>query len=244
VAQAVQPLLKECGCTIVMEPGRAIVGNAGILVTSVLYHKKSGEKQFVIVDAGMNDLIRPSLYEAYHDIRPVAQQERPANVVVDVVGPICESSDFLAKGRKLPSLRSGELIAVTSAGAYGFSMLYVKGVPFVVCMAAGVLVTVIFATCISYPFLRLKGGYFALANFGLIKLFELVAASLRDFTGGTQGISLRLFQPTPKEVKEQRRKMRKEERVSIDLLHRAVPAKRTDDGLRALSGESPIRPET
>ncbi|MHB8844434.1 MAG: diaminopimelate decarboxylase [Nitrospirota bacterium] len=122
VAQAVQPLLKECGCTIVMEPGRAIVGNAGILVTSALYHKESGEKKFVIVDAGMNDLIRPSLYEAYHDIRPVVRQENPRTVVADIVGPICESGDFLAKDRELPEVKQGEMLAVMGAGAYGFSM--------------------------------------------------------------------------------------------------------------------------
>jgi diaminopimelate decarboxylase len=122
VAQAVQPLLKDCGCTLVMEPGRAIVGNAGILVTSVLYHKEAGDKKFVIVDAGMNDLIRPSLYEAYHDIRPVIQQEKPKNVVADVVGPICESGDFLAKDREMPEVKQGELLAVMGAGAYGFSM--------------------------------------------------------------------------------------------------------------------------
>jgi diaminopimelate decarboxylase len=122
VAQAVQPLLKECGCTIVMEPGRAIVGNAGILVTRALYHKESGEKKFVIVDAGMNDLIRPSLYEAYHDIRPVIQQEKPRTIVADVVGPICESGDFLAKDRELPVVKQGDLLAVMGAGAYGFSM--------------------------------------------------------------------------------------------------------------------------
>jgi len=122
VAQAVQPLLKDCGCTLVMEPGRAIVGNAGILVTSVLYHKEAGAKKFVIVDAGMNDLIRPSLYEAYHDIRPVIQQEHPVNIVADVVGPICESGDFLAKDREMPAVKQGELLAVMGAGAYGFSM--------------------------------------------------------------------------------------------------------------------------
>jgi len=122
VAAAVQPLLKECGCTIVMEPGRAIVGNAGILVTSVLYHKEAGEKKFMIVDAGMNDLIRPSLYEAYHDIRPVVRQENAQNIVADVVGPICESGDFLAKDRELPAVKPGELLAVMGAGAYGFSM--------------------------------------------------------------------------------------------------------------------------
>lgn len=122
MAQAVRPLLKNSGCTIVMEPGRAIVGNAGILVTSALYHKESGEKRFLIVDAGMNDLIRPSLYEAYHDIRPVVESAAAAEAVFDVVGPICESGDFLAKDRKLPELKKGALLAVMGAGAYGFSM--------------------------------------------------------------------------------------------------------------------------
>ncbi len=122
VAQAIRPLLKNCGCTIVMEPGRAIVGNAGILVTSALYHKDSGEKRFLIVDAGMNDLIRPSLYEAYHDIRPVVESGAAEGAVFDVVGPICESGDFLAKDRKMPEVKQGDLLAVMSAGAYGFSM--------------------------------------------------------------------------------------------------------------------------
>jgi diaminopimelate decarboxylase len=122
VAQAIRPLLKDCGCTIVMEPGRAIVGNAGILVTSALYHKDSGEKRFLIVDAGMNDLIRPSLYEAYHDIRPVVESAGAAEVAFDVVGPICESGDFLGKDRKMHTIRQGDLLAVMSAGAYGFSM--------------------------------------------------------------------------------------------------------------------------
>ena len=122
VAQAIRPLLKNSGCTIVMEPGRAIVGNAGILVTSALYHKESGEKRFLIVDAGMNDLIRPSLYEAYHDIRPVVESAAAKEAVFDVVGPICESGDFLAKDRKMPELEQGALLAVMGAGAYGFSM--------------------------------------------------------------------------------------------------------------------------
>ncbi len=122
VAQAIRPLLKSCGCTIVMEPGRAIVGNAGILVTSALYHKDSGEKKFLIVDAGMNDLIRPSLYEAYHDIRPVVESAGASEAVFDVVGPICESGDFLGKDRKMREVRQGDLLAVMSAGAYGFSM--------------------------------------------------------------------------------------------------------------------------
>jgi diaminopimelate decarboxylase len=122
VARAVGPLLKASGCTIVMEPGRAIVGNAGILVTSVLYHKESGEKRFVVVDAGMNDLIRPSLYEAYHELRPVAEPVAAGRTVVDVVGPICESGDFLAKDREMPPVKQGDLLAVMGAGAYGFSM--------------------------------------------------------------------------------------------------------------------------
>jgi diaminopimelate decarboxylase len=122
VAQAIRPMLKNAGCTIVMEPGRAIVGNAGILVTSALYHKDSGEKKFLIVDAGMNDLIRPSLYEAYHDIRPVVESAAAAEAAFDVVGPICESGDFLGKDRKMPEIRQGDLLAVMSAGAYGFSM--------------------------------------------------------------------------------------------------------------------------
>jgi diaminopimelate decarboxylase len=122
LADSVRPLLAECGCTIVMEPGRAIVGNAGILVTSVLYHKEGGNKRFMVVDAGMNDLLRPSLYEAYHDIRTVAERPAAPEATVDVVGPICESGDFLAKDRQLPLLPQGDLLAVLGAGAYGFSM--------------------------------------------------------------------------------------------------------------------------
>ncbi len=122
LAKAIQPLLKEAGCTLVLEPGRSIVGNAGILVTNALYHKDSGEKRFLIVDAGMNDLIRPSLYEAYHEIRPVVQNGSARTAVFDVVGPICESGDFLAKDREMPEVKQGELIAVMGAGAYGFSM--------------------------------------------------------------------------------------------------------------------------
>jgi diaminopimelate decarboxylase len=122
LAQAVQPLLQECGCTLVLEPGRAIVGNAGILVTSAMYQKDSGVKKFLIVDAGMNDLIRPSLYDAYHDIKPVSEPATAETAVFDVVGPICESGDFLAKDRELPLVKQGDLLAVMSAGAYGYSM--------------------------------------------------------------------------------------------------------------------------
>jgi diaminopimelate decarboxylase len=113
--------IREFGCTLILEPGRVIVGNAGVLVSKVLYTKENEEKRFIIVDAGMNDLVRPSYYGSYHQILPVKEETRE-EIVADVVGPICESSDFLAKGRKIPNLHSGELIAVMSAGAYGFSM--------------------------------------------------------------------------------------------------------------------------
>jgi diaminopimelate decarboxylase len=122
-ANTLRPLLGDLGCTVVMEPGRWLVGNAGILVTQVLYTKANEDKKLLVVDAGMNDLIRPSLYDAYHAIVPVA---RPVNgqpeTTLDVVGPICESGDFLAKERPLPPCQAGDLLAVMSAGAYGFAM--------------------------------------------------------------------------------------------------------------------------
>jgi len=120
-AGAVLPYLKRLGLKIVMEPGRFIVGNAGILVTKTIYLKDNGVKKFLIVDAGMSDLIRPSLYGSYHEIIPVVQTNAP-KVVVDVVGPICESGDFLGKERLLPVMEKGELLAVLSAGAYGYVM--------------------------------------------------------------------------------------------------------------------------
>ncbi len=122
MAQAVTPLLKALGCTIVFEPGRVIAGNAGILVTRVLYTKRTPTKDFVIVDAGMSDLIRPSLYGSYHAIQPVRRQGGREPMTVDVVGPICESGDFLAKDRQMPMAEPDELLAVMSAGAYGFTM--------------------------------------------------------------------------------------------------------------------------
>ena len=122
-ARLVLPLLKKIDLKIILEPGRFIAGNSGILVTRVTYLKETKTKRFVIVDAGMNDLIRPSLYEAYHDIVPVMRQNETAKkIVADVVGPICESGDFLAKDRELPELSQGELLAVMGAGAYGFTM--------------------------------------------------------------------------------------------------------------------------
>jgi len=122
MAQAVLPIIRDLGCTVVMEPGRFLVGNAGILVTQVLYVKRTPAKTFVIVDAGMNDLARPSLYNAYHAIQPVRPRAGVASLVADVVGPICESGDFLAKDRDLAPAEPGDLLAVMSAGAYGFSM--------------------------------------------------------------------------------------------------------------------------
>ena len=112
---------KDIDCTFIFEPGRVIAGNAGILVSRVLYVKSGVGKNFVIVDAGMSDLIRPSLYDSYHHIQPVFLSDRE-DFLADIVGPICESGDFLAKGRIIPKLNSGDLIAVMSAGAYGFTM--------------------------------------------------------------------------------------------------------------------------
>ena len=114
--------VRTLGVTVIIEPGRSIVGNAGALLTRVLYWKRGEAKEFVIVDAAMNDLIRPSLYDAYHEIRPVKRADGLSRATVDVVGPICESGDFLAKGRELPRVEAGELLAVLSAGAYGFAM--------------------------------------------------------------------------------------------------------------------------
>ena len=107
--------------TLIFEPGRVIVGNAGILVTRVLYNKRGSTKNFIIVDAAMNDLARPSLYDVYQEVRPVIRSDREM-IIADVVGPICESTDFLARDHSLPRVGSGELLAVMSAGAYGFPM--------------------------------------------------------------------------------------------------------------------------
>jgi diaminopimelate decarboxylase len=115
--------LKPLGVTVLLEPGRSIVGNAGALVTRMIYPKRTPEKKFLVVDAAMNDLIRPSLYNAYHDIRHVDELRLAGPVdVVDVVGPVCESGDFLAKDRRLARAEEGDLLAVMSAGAYGFVM--------------------------------------------------------------------------------------------------------------------------
>ncbi len=120
-ARVVAKRTAALGCKVILEPGRAIVGDAGALVASVLYLKQGENKRFVIVDAAMNDLVRPTLYDAHHDILPVnAPEPHGANLVrSDVVGPVCESGDYLALGRDLPELGPGDLVAVMSAGAYG-----------------------------------------------------------------------------------------------------------------------------
>ena len=120
-AQAVIPLIKDRGYKIIIEPGRFIVGNAGIVVTKVLYTKESGSRTFIVVDAGMNDLIRPSLYGAYHEIKPLRMKDS-GEILADVVGPICETGDFLALARRIPEVKPGDFLAIFSAGAYGFSM--------------------------------------------------------------------------------------------------------------------------
>jgi diaminopimelate decarboxylase len=119
-AAMVKRATRDLGCTLIFEPGRLIVGNAGILLTRVLYLKRGETKSFVIVDAGMNDLLRPTLYEAHHDIRPV-REPRPgaARIVADVAGPVCESGDFLALDRDMVSPQGGDLLAIMTAGAYG-----------------------------------------------------------------------------------------------------------------------------
>lgn len=121
LARHLLPLIKGRDLTLIVEPGRSIIGNAGILVTKVLYLKEGKEKNFIIVDAGMNDLIRPSFYGSYHHIQPI-EKKRRKSIMADIVGPICESSDFLAREREIPQVRQGEYLAVMSAGAYGFSM--------------------------------------------------------------------------------------------------------------------------
>jgi len=119
-ADVVKRATRDLGCTLILEPGRLIVGNAGILVTRVLYLKRGESKIFVVVDAGMNDLIRPTLYQAHHEIRPVGRPpEMAARITADVVGPVCESGDFLALDRSMVEPQPGDLLAVMSAGAYG-----------------------------------------------------------------------------------------------------------------------------
>lgn len=119
-AEAVAPLVRRSGCKLLVEPGRFIAGNAGVLLTRVLYVKETAGKNFVIVDAGMNDLIRPALYGAHHEI--LSASLRSGSFVADVVGPVCETGDFLARDRQMPRVHEGDLLVVRTAGAYGFVM--------------------------------------------------------------------------------------------------------------------------
>ena len=121
LSEALIPILKQTECDVLFEPGRWLTANAGCLVTEVLFVKKNLEKNFLIVDAAMNDLLRPSIYNAYHHIQPVNITERE-NIVADIVGPICESGDFLGKKREILKCQSGDLVAIMSAGAYGMVM--------------------------------------------------------------------------------------------------------------------------
>ena len=121
-SRAILPPLQSLGLRVLLEPGRFLVGNAGILLTRVRYIKQAQQKKFVIVDAGMNDLIRPALYQSYHEIVPVRKPASDSRETVDVVGPVCESGDFFAQDRDLPEFHEGDLAAIMSAGAYGFVM--------------------------------------------------------------------------------------------------------------------------
>ncbi|WP_461828618.1 diaminopimelate decarboxylase [Aquifex sp.] len=121
LAELLKPILSDVKAKLILEPGRSIMGNAGILLTQVQFLKDKGEKHFIIVDAGMNDLVRPAIYEAYHHIVPVREESRE-KVRADIVGPICETGDFLALDREIQRMERGEYLAVLSAGAYGFAM--------------------------------------------------------------------------------------------------------------------------
>jgi diaminopimelate decarboxylase len=118
-AAMVKRVTHNLGCKLMFEPGRMIVGNAGILVARVIYMKRGDAKNFVVIDAAMNDLIRPTLYEAHHDILPVREATGAQTIVADVVGPVCETGDYLALGRSMPEPNSGDLLAIMTAGAYG-----------------------------------------------------------------------------------------------------------------------------
>ena len=120
---AILPPLRELKLRILLEPGRLLVGNAGVLLTRIRYIKRTGQKKFAIVDAGMNDLIRPALYHSFHEIVPVEEPSKSKNIEkIDIVGPVCETGDFFALDREMPELHEGDLLAIMSAGAYGFVM--------------------------------------------------------------------------------------------------------------------------
>ncbi|MCC7305444.1 MAG: diaminopimelate decarboxylase, partial [Alphaproteobacteria bacterium] len=120
-AQWVKDIILPLGASIIMEPGRYLVGNAGVLLSEVLYVKETEERKFLVLDAAMNDLIRPAMYDAWHSIEPATNHKAPSRVY-DVVGPVCESSDFFAKDREIPEMKQGDIAVIKSAGAYGFCM--------------------------------------------------------------------------------------------------------------------------
>lgn len=121
LAEAIIPIVKELNCRLDFEPGRFFMANAGILVSEILYTKQNGDKNFIVIDAAMSDLLRPSLYKAYHHIQPVVIKERD-DYIADIVGPVCETGDYLGKKREISRVRPGELLAVMSSGAYGMVM--------------------------------------------------------------------------------------------------------------------------
>jgi diaminopimelate decarboxylase len=118
-ARAITKTLKDAGVELLLEPGRSIVGPAGVILTRVLYRKQNGRKNFVIVDAAMNDLIRPALYGAHHEIVPIEVLDQAATETADVVGPVCETGDFFARSRNIPTTKAGDLLAILDTGAYG-----------------------------------------------------------------------------------------------------------------------------
>ncbi len=121
-ANAIIPELKKLDCEILFEPGRFLTANGGLLVTEVLYNKTNGEKKFLVVDSAMTDLLRPTIYQAYHHIQPIQKNNSRKNIVADIVGPVCESGDYFAKDREIAETKGGELLAVMSSGAYGMVM--------------------------------------------------------------------------------------------------------------------------
>ncbi|AFH48686.1 Diaminopimelate decarboxylase [Ignavibacterium album JCM 16511] len=121
-AERTIPLFKRLDCKILFEPGRYLTANGGVLLTEVLYNKQNGEKRFVIVDAAMNDLLRPAIYQAYHHIQPIIKYEGRNDIVADIVGPVCETGDYFARDRKIAQTLSGEFLAIMSSGAYGMTM--------------------------------------------------------------------------------------------------------------------------
>ena len=121
-AQKTIPHLKKLGCKILFEPGRYLTANGGILLTEVLYNKSNGDKKFIIIDAAMNDLLRPTIYQAYHHIQPIKKEIDRTDIVADIVGPVCETGDYFARDRKISETKSGEFLAIMSAGAYAMTM--------------------------------------------------------------------------------------------------------------------------